>query len=97
MDDLQNQDGVEREAEPAVSQPASQPGRDRLSLPKIQFEGLQANKIVLKLKEYKRVLQITKKPDMEEFKTIVKASAIGIAVIGTLGFVIAIIAQIITT
>ncbi|MEK6808906.1 MAG: protein translocase SEC61 complex subunit gamma [Nanoarchaeota archaeon] len=38
--------------------------------------------------ECKRVLQLTKKPNRDEFKTIVKASAIGIAIIGILGFII---------
>lgn len=33
-----------------------------------------------------RVLKITKKPDMDEFKTLVKVSGLGIAVIGTIGF-----------
>lgn len=35
-----------------------------------------------------RVLQITKKPNKEEYKTIVKASALGIAMIGLLGFIL---------
>lgn len=34
-----------------------------------------------------RVVKITKKPDKAEYKTIVKASAIGMAIIGALGFV----------
>lgn len=45
-----------------------------------------------KLKEFwvecKRVLRVTKKPDKAEFMTIVKVSAIGMAVIGVIGFVI---------
>jgi len=35
-----------------------------------------------------RVLKVTKKPSKEEFKTIVKASAIGLSIIGLLGFAI---------
>jgi len=42
-------------------------------------------------KECKRVLKVTKKPNMEEFKTIVKVSGLGIAIIGLLGFMINII------
>lgn len=38
--------------------------------------------------ECKRVLIVTKKPDREEFKTIVKISGLGILVIGLVGFVI---------
>jgi len=40
-----------------------------------------------------RVLTITKKPDSVEFKTIVKVSALGIAVIGIIGFILAMIKQ----
>ena len=36
--------------------------------------------------ECKRVLTITKKPTMYEFKTIVKVSGLGILLIGFLGF-----------
>lgn len=36
----------------------------------------------------KRVFRITKKPSREEFKVIVKVSAIGIAIIGAIGFLI---------
>lgn len=38
--------------------------------------------------ECKRVLRVTKKPDAIEFKTIVKISGIGMAIIGMVGFVI---------
>ncbi len=35
-----------------------------------------------------RVLRTTKKPDKEEFKTIVKVSGIGILIIGAIGFLV---------
>ncbi|MBS3143376.1 protein translocase SEC61 complex subunit gamma [Candidatus Woesearchaeota archaeon] len=38
--------------------------------------------------ESKRVFKITKKPSNEEFKTIVKVTAIGTAIIGLLGAMI---------
>ncbi len=38
--------------------------------------------------ECKRVLRVTKKPDKQEFTTIVKISAIGMAIIGVIGFLI---------
>ena len=44
--------------------------------------------------ECKRVLMVTKKPDSMEFKTIVKVSGLGMAVIGLIGFVIQMIKQI---
>jgi protein transport protein SEC61 subunit gamma-like protein len=48
-----------------------------------------------KINEYRRVLAITKKPDNEEYKAIVKASGLGIIVIGMLGFIITMIIQVI--
>jgi len=35
-----------------------------------------------------RVLRVTKKPDRIEFTTIVKASGLGILIIGLIGFII---------
>ena len=40
------------------------------------------------LGEWQRVLRITKKPDAVEFKTIVKVSGLGMAIIGLIGFTI---------
>lgn len=49
-------------------------------------------KLWIKLKtffiESKRVFKITKKPSNEEFKTIVKVTAIGAALIGLIGAII---------
>jgi len=44
-------------------------------------------------KECIRVLKITKKPSNAEFKTIVKVSGMGMAVIGLLGFLIQLVKQ----
>lgn len=44
-----------------------------------------------KLQEYKRVLQITKKPDAETFKVIMKVTSMGIAIIGGIGFIVSIL------
>ena len=38
--------------------------------------------------ECKRVLRITKKPDRQEFSTVVKVSGLGILVIGLIGFIL---------
>ena len=38
--------------------------------------------------ECSRVLRVTKKPDKQEFTTIVKISAIGMAIIGVIGFAV---------
>ena len=44
--------------------------------------------------ECKRVLSLTKKPSKEEYKTIVKASGLGILVIGLIGFLLHAVVQI---
>ena len=41
-----------------------------------------------------RVVKVTKKPTMTEFKTIVKVSGLGIALIGLVGFLIQLIKEI---
>lgn len=45
------------------------------------------------LKECWRVLKITKKPDKNEFKTVVKVTSLGMLVIGFIGFIITMITQ----
>lgn len=40
------------------------------------------------IKETIRVLRITKKPDKEEYKSTVKVTALGAAIIGAIGFVL---------
>ena len=45
------------------------------------------------INECVRVLKVTKKPNKLEFKTIVKASALGILIIGMLGFIIQMMRQ----
>ncbi|RME55412.1 protein translocase SEC61 complex subunit gamma [Candidatus Woesearchaeota archaeon] len=42
------------------------------------------------IKECKRVVQVTKKPSMKEFKMIVKVTGLGIIIIGFIGFLISI-------
>ena len=40
--------------------------------------------------QYQRVWRLLRKPTMNEFKTVAKVSAIGILIIGALGFIISI-------
>ncbi len=53
--------------------------------------------MLIKLKtfflECKRVLKVTRKPDKTEYKTIVKVSALGMAIIGLIGFIISMLNQ----
>ncbi len=53
----------------------------------------KAQRIKRFLKETVRVLRITKKPTKEEFKTTVKVTGLGTAVIGFIGFIIFLIKQ----
>jgi protein transport protein SEC61 subunit gamma-like protein len=46
------------------------------------------NTVRSKLKEYRRVLKITKKPDREEFQMSAQVTGLGIIIVGTLGFLI---------
>lgn len=63
-------------------------------------QGDPTNSITFKIKRFliecKRVIIVTKKPDREEFKTIVKISGIGILLIGLIGFLVNMIAVMIT-
>ncbi len=43
------------------------------------------------IKECKRVLKVTRKPNKEEFKTIVKVSGLGMILIGSIGFLLHVI------
>ena len=49
---------------------------------------IKEHKLKRFIKETMRVLRITKKPNKEEYKSIVKITALGIAVIGLIGFII---------
>ncbi len=51
--------------------------------------------IVRNLREFKRIISISKKPNKDEFMNIMKICALGTALIGGTGFVIQLIYQII--
>lgn len=46
------------------------------------------------LKQCERVLKVSRKPDNEEYKTVSKVTGIGIIIIGVIGFIIAILSQV---
>ncbi|MBM4240790.1 MAG: protein translocase SEC61 complex subunit gamma [Euryarchaeota archaeon] len=48
------------------------------------------------INQCKRVLKISKKPDRFEFTNVAKITGIGIIIIGVIGFIISIIAQLIS-
>jgi protein transport protein SEC61 subunit gamma-like protein len=45
------------------------------------------------IKQCKRVLIISKRPDREEFQNVAKITGIGIIIIGVIGFIITLVAQ----
>ncbi|MBQ2962792.1 protein translocase SEC61 complex subunit gamma [Methanobrevibacter sp.] len=47
------------------------------------------------IKQSKRVLKVARKPDREEFLNFSKVTAIGIAIIGVIGFIIVLLGQLI--
>lgn len=53
----------------------------------------QSGKVKRFIKETIRVLRITRKPSMEEYKTLLKVTGLGILIIGAIGFVITLIKQ----
>jgi len=54
-----------------------------------QDEGrFSINTVRRKLREYQRILTLTRRPTRDEFSTIAKVAAIGIVIIGIAGFVI---------
>jgi len=54
----------------------------------MEVQDTKTQKVKRFIKESIRVLRITKKPSKEEYKSIVKITSLGIAVIGLIGFVI---------
>ncbi|MGF7117838.1 protein translocase SEC61 complex subunit gamma [Methanobacterium oryzae] len=47
------------------------------------------------IRQCRRVLHVSKKPDREEYQQVAKITGLGIILIGVIGFIISIIAQLI--
>ncbi len=58
----------------------------------ISLESITSN-----IKQYIRILQLTRKPSMDEFLTISKVAGAGILLIGVIGFIIYLIMVLIPT
>ncbi len=52
-------------------------------------------KLKRQLKEFKRIIRISKKPSKDEFINIIKICGLGVLLIGSIGFTIQVIYQII--
>lgn len=53
--------------------------------------------LAYKLKEYGRVISISRKPTREEFVSILKICSLGILVMGGIGFIVQLVYQLIIT
>lgn len=60
----------------------------------MDFEETKTTKVKRFIKETIRVLRITKKPNKEEYKNIVKVTGLGICIIGVIGFIIFLLKQV---
>ncbi len=58
---------------------------------------ISLEKITDSIKQYVRILQLTRKPSMEEFLMISKVAGAGILLIGVIGFIIYLIMVLIPT
>lgn len=54
-----------------------------------EYQETKMQKLKKFLRECKRVIRVTRKPNRDEFKTIVKVSGLGMIIIGLIGFLIA--------
>ena len=54
---------------------------------------MNMNNISQFLRQCRRVLYVSRRPDMEEYVNVAKVTGIGIIIIGVIGFIISLIAQ----
>lgn len=54
---------------------------------------LNIESIISFIKQCQRVLQVAKRPDREEYYNVARITGLGVIVIGVIGFIISIIAQ----
>jgi len=59
------------------------------------FMNLNKESVVSFLKQCRRVLIVSKRPDMEEYQNVSKVTGIGVIIIGVIGFIVSILAQLI--
>lgn len=87
----------EQECKEIPAQLASQPAQ--MFIPKAAVSEEQKQNIWQKFKafvsECRRVVRVTRKPDKQEFTTIVKISGIGILIIGLIGFIVHMLRQLV--
>ena len=82
----------EQTPQPAPQQQQTQPQQQPKAKP---FKETYAHKLKKFLRECRRVFKVTRKPNKEEFVTIAKVSAVGLALIGLIGFALSMVQQLI--
>ncbi|MBT3835679.1 protein translocase SEC61 complex subunit gamma [Candidatus Woesearchaeota archaeon] len=60
----------------------------------MEQEQTKSQKVKRFIKEVQRVLRITKKPNKTEFASIVKVTGLGLIIIGSIGFLIFVLKQV---
>ncbi|MBI4148509.1 protein translocase SEC61 complex subunit gamma [Candidatus Woesearchaeota archaeon] len=73
--------------------PTTQPQYISKSTPQAELRQSKLEQFKEFIVECRRVLRITKKPDRQEFTTIVKISGLGMLIIGVLGFLISVLKE----
>ena len=71
--------------------------RPQVQAQKNQFQSQQTTwaKLLRFFKECRRVMKVIRKPNKEEFLSIVKVSALGLAAVGLIGFILSLVQQLI--
>ncbi len=81
-------------AKVAEAPPTSQPQYISKSTPQEQIKESRIENFREFLTECRRVLRITRKPDRDEFRTIVKVSGLGMLIIGVIGFLVSFLKEV---
>ena len=79
----------------AISQQTIKPQQEASRSKFTQTRETMWLKVVRFFRECRRVVKVIRKPNKEEFLTTVKVSALGVAIIGLIGFVLSVVQQLI--
>jgi protein transport protein SEC61 subunit gamma-like protein len=86
MEENQEPQNSEVKQEPPKEEPKIEKPKKPLFKKKEKDEG--PSKLKLRLMNYRRVLEVSRKPDKEELTASSKITGIGIGIIGLIGFII---------
>ena len=92
LEQLEQEEEVPKDESEAVEE------KKPMSFPKFNFNIKNIpSKFINMLREFRRVIIVSRKPDLEEISTISKISCLGILIMGLLGFAIQIMFQLIVS